>query len=142
MLASIALQESALANRWQVIDRNRPNVKGPARGLLQFEQGTRSSRGGVWGVYLHPASRDHLETLCDARGCKFDPASIYQSIEVDDVLAAGVARLLLWTDPKSLPALGQAQAAWDLYARTWRPGKPHPDKWPSNYAQAIKAVRA
>ena len=38
-----------------------------------------------------------------------------------DVLAAGLARLLLWTDPSRLPRLGDADGAWQLYVRTWRP---------------------
>lgn len=142
MLCAIALQESRLAHRWQVVDANRPQVKGPARGLLQFERGTRASRGGVWGVYLHDASRKPLEDLCRARGCNFDPDAIYAQIEVDDILAAGVGRLLLWTDPKPLPAIGQAQAAWDLYQRTWRPGQPHPETWPGRYARAVEASQS
>jgi len=56
------------------------------------------------------------------------------------VLAAGVARLLLWTDPKALPAIGDADAGWSLYLRTWRPGKPHPKTWPALYAQAMAVV--
>lgn len=34
MLIAIALQESRLIHRWQVINSKRPNVKGPARGLF------------------------------------------------------------------------------------------------------------
>ena len=41
----------------------------------------------------------------------------------------------------ALPALGQAQEAWDLYARVWRPGKPHPQTWEAIYAQALAAVQ-
>lgn len=140
MLCAIALQESALAHRWQIIDRNRPQVKGPARGLLQFEQGSRASRGGVWGVYLHPSSKDHLRQLCERLGVPFDPTAIYQAIEKDDILATGVARLLLWTDPRALPSLGDESAAWDLYLRTWRPGKPHQKTWAANYAKALGAA--
>ena len=58
-----------------------------------------------------------------------DPDAIYAALEYDDVLAAGVARLLLWTDPKALPPVGDVDAAWALYLRTWRPGKPKPDSW-------------
>lgn len=101
---------------------HRRQIGGPARGLWQFEKGTRASRGGVWGVYLHPASRKYLEALCRARSVRFDPDAIYPALEYDDVLAAGVARLLLWTDPASLPDVGDVEAAWQLYLRTWRPG--------------------
>ena len=60
--------------------------------------------------------------------------------EWDDVLAAAFARLLLFTDPAKLPKLGDADGAWQLYLRTWRPGKPHPHTWPDLYAQALEAT--
>ena len=141
MLIAIALQESRLTHRWQVIDPKRPDVKGPARGLFQFEKGTRASRGGVWGVFLHQASKDRLAALCKARSVACDPDAIYAALEYDDVLAAGVARLLLWTDPKALPPVGDADAGWALYLRTWRPGKPHPETWPDLYRQAVAQVQ-
>ncbi|MFY2611128.1 hypothetical protein, partial [Achromobacter ruhlandii] len=106
MLLAIGLQESRFVHRRQ--------MGGPARGFWQFEKGTRASRGGVWGVYLHPASKDRLAALCKARSVSCDPDAIYAALEYDDVLAAGVARLLLWTDPKALPAVGDADAAWAL----------------------------
>ncbi|QEZ47171.1 hypothetical protein [Cupriavidus oxalaticus] len=133
MLTAIALQESALNARRQM-------PTGPARGLLQFEEGTRASRGGVWGVYLHEASRFWLDRLCRARGVPFAPREIWSALETDDVLAAGVARLLLFTDPRRLPAIHDTNGAWDLYARTWRPGKPHPTKWPDNHRRARQAA--
>lgn len=134
MLLAIGLQESRLIHRRQ--------INGPARGLWQFEKGTRESRGGVWGVYLHPASAEPLKSLCLARSVNHNPDSIYAALEYDDVLACGAARLLLWTDPGSLPKIGDAQAGWDLYMRTWRPGKPHRNTWDALYAQAVKAVAA
>ncbi|MGE8617616.1 MAG: hypothetical protein ACN6O0_07325, partial [Achromobacter spanius] len=100
MLLAIALQESRFVHRRQ--------IGGPARGFWQFEKGSRASRGGVWGVFLHAASRDHLPALCKARSVACDPDAIYAALEYDDVLAAGVARLLLWTDPKALPQIGEA----------------------------------
>lgn len=132
MLLAIGLQESRFTHRQQ--------IGGPARGFWQFEKGTRASRGGVWGVFLHAASKNHLASLCRARSVACDPDAIYAALEYDDVLAAGVARLLLWTDPKALPQIGEADAAWALYQRTWRPGKPHPQTWPALYAQAMAAL--
>lgn len=132
MLLAIGLQESRFVHRHQ--------VGGPARGFWQFEKGTRASRGGVWGVFLHAASGDHLATLCKARSVAGDPDAIYAALEYDDVLAAGVARLLLWTDPKPLPAVGDADAGWALYLRTWRPGRPHPQTWPGLYRRAAAEV--
>lgn len=141
LLLAIGLQESKFVDRWQVIDRKRPQVKGPARGFWQFELGSQASRGGVWGVFLHSASRFWLSKLCEARDVAFAPRAIWLAIEQDDVLAAGLARLLLFTDPKRLPALGEEKAAWNLYrVSTWRPGKPHVQTWPENYAQAMRAV--
>ncbi|WP_202730566.1 hypothetical protein [Achromobacter xylosoxidans] len=134
MLLAIGLQESRFTHRQQ--------IGGPARGFWQFEKGTRASRGGVWGVFLHAASKGHLAALCKARSVACDPDAIYAALEYDDVLAAGVARLLLWTDPKALPAVGDADAGWALYLRTWRPGKPHPKTWTALYAQAVAAVEA
>ncbi|CCH09467.1 hypothetical protein [Achromobacter xylosoxidans] len=132
MLLAIGLQESRFTHRQQ--------IGGPARGFWQFEKGTRASRGGVWGVFLHQASKDRLAALCKARSVACDPDAIYAALEYDDVLAAGVARLLLWTDPRALPAVGDVDAGWSLYLRTWRPGKPHPQTWPALYAQAMAVV--
>ncbi len=113
MLLAIGLQESRFVHRRQ--------IGGPARGFWH--------------------SRDHLATLCKARSVAGDPDAIYAALEYDDVLAAGVARLLLWTDPKALPPVGDTQAAWALYLRTWRPGKPKPDSWGGLYQQAVTAIR-
>ena len=138
MLLSIGLQESRFEHRFQVVAD--PTMKGPARGFWQFEKGSQSLGGGVWGVFKHHQSHEHLRLLCRERERSFDPVSIWQAIEVDDVLAAGLARLLLWTDPKRLPAVGDVAAAWDCYERNWRPGKPHPEFWPRNHAAAMDEV--
>ena len=138
MLIAIALQESRLAVRWQVLQGG---GKGPARGLLQFEQGTQASRGGVWGVYLHKTSASLLAPVCHARGVALDPGAIWRALETDDVLAVAVARLLLLTDPYPLPQRGEYDAAWRLYAdRTWRPGIPHRQTWDAYYDRAWSEV--
>ena len=77
MLVAIALQESRLAHRWQVLQGG---GKGPARGLLQFESGTRASRGGVWGVYLHKTSASLLAPVCHARGVALEPGAIWRAL--------------------------------------------------------------
>jgi len=123
LLLAIGLQESRFLHRRQ--------INGPARGFWQFEK-----NGGVLGVLTHPSSRDAAHNLCAARNVAPLSASVYPALETDDVLAAGFARLLLWTDPWRLPAPGDADGAWALYLRTWRPGKPHPHTWPALYAQA------
>ncbi len=140
MLLAIGLQESRFQYRYQLV-QGKPGAKGPARGFWQFELGSRASRGGVWGVYLHHSSQHWLSVVCAARGVAFEPGAIWEAIELDDVLAAALARLLLFTDPRRLPAVNDAQGAWDLYAlRTWRPGKPHRQTWDSFHAQARAAI--
>lgn len=134
MLLAIGLQESRLQHRRQLVG-SPPRPAGPATGFWQFERG-----GGVVGVLQHRASRDHALTLCAARSVEPVSQSVWQALQHDDVLAAGFARLLLWTDPHRLPALGDGQAAWDLYIRTWRPGKPHRQTWDALYQQALEAL--
>ena len=140
MLLAIGLQESRFEHRYQVV-QGKPGAKGPARGFWQFELGTAASRGGVWGVFLHEASNGLLKKIAAHLSVAQSPTNIWQAIEADDVLAAAVARLLLWTDPKLLPKLGDAEAAWQLYLRTWRPGKPHRGTWDALYAQALEHVQ-
>jgi len=129
LLLAIGLQESGLIHRRQ--------IGGPARGLWQFEQG-----GGVRGVMRHPLSRPHALAVCTAQGVEPTDAAVYAALEHDDILAAAFARLLLWTDPAPLPAVGEVGKAWDLYVRTWRPGKPHRHSWDRLYVQAMEDVLA
>ena len=133
MLLAIGQQESRFKFRRQLGD-------GPARGFWQFEKGTRASRGGVWGVYLHESSNYLLQGVCEARGCIFDPASIWTRLEVDDILACCVARLLLLTNPKPLPDPDDSSGAWDYYLNTWRPGKPHHQTWDAFHDAAAIAM--
>lgn len=134
MLVAIAPQESGLAHRWQIVE-GRPTAKGPARGLLQFEAG-----GACTGVLRHDASRYWMHWVCGKRGCAPLPTALWRTIETDDVLAVVAGRLLLFTDPKRLPELGDEAGAWNLYARTWRPGKPHRKTWAAHYRKALECV--
>lgn len=129
-ILTTGLQESRLKYRRQLDG-------GPARGLLQFEEGTRKSKGGVWGVYLHHHTHALVHELCRYRDVGFEPRAIWSALEHDDVLAMGLGRLLLLTDPHPLPEVDDAEAAWNLYAyRTWRPGKPHRETWDAFHEQA------
>ena len=66
------------------------------------------------------------------------------------MLAAGLARLLLWTDPARLPGAADVEAAWQIYLRQWRPGaydRGTPEqradlraKWGRNWAAAVREV--
>lgn len=134
MVLTIGLQESRLKERRQLVG-DPPKPVGPAKGLWQFERG-----GGVRGCMNHHASKDLLMVLCKARSVYFDVEPIWCALEKDDVFAAGVARLLLWTDPHKLPAVNDVDGAWDLYMRVWRPGKPHIKTWAGFHRQAREFV--
>lgn len=133
MLYAIGLQESRFLHRRQIVN-GKPT--GPAKGFWQFERG-----GGCRGVVEHPASRYWMHRVCVAREVKFTAQGVWDAIQHDDVLAAAAARLLLFTDPKRLPALGDEKGAWALYMRVWRPGKPHPQTWPGLYAEAMECIK-
>ena len=129
VMLAIMGQESGCLHRAQVLNGG---GKGPARGLAQFELG-----GGVRGVLEHPSSRYWAVQVCKARDVRPVARDVWVRMETDDVLAAAFARLLLFTDAKRLPEPGDQAAAWNYYKRNWRPGKPHPDRWPGNYAAAM-----
>lgn len=128
MLLSIGQQESRFEYRRQM-------GNGPAKGFWQFERG-----GGVKGCMSHQLSKPLLESLCKARGVAFDAMAIWNALETDDVLAAGLARLLLWTEPQNLPDVSDVDGAWELYLRTWRPGKPHVSTWADFHRKAQEFV--
>jgi hypothetical protein len=150
MLTTICLQESAfdsrLGSRWQVINAARREIKGPARGLAQFELG-----GGVVGVYKHAASAEMTREVCRARDVRLDPRDIWAALDRDDLLAVALARLLLWTDPAPLPAPEPSaqSTAFSYYLRVWRPGAWHNGsaksrdalrkKWLENWGKALAA---
>lgn len=117
LMLAISGQEADFRHRWQVFDRARPEAMGAARGLFQFERG-----GGVRGVLTHERSRSYAADVCAERGVKPTMDAVYQALHADDVLAGAFARLLLWTDPRPLPAVGDVEAAWQTYLRNWRPG--------------------
>lgn len=127
MLWAMGRQEGRMVYRRQ--------IGGPARGLWHFEKG-----GGVKGVLTHPASKKLAADICEARGVKPTAAEVYQALEKDDVLAAGFARLLLFTDPRPLPTpvASSEQDAWSYYIRNWRPGKPHRHTWGKFWKEAVQ----
>jgi hypothetical protein len=125
MLLAIGLQESKFQHRVQ--------VRGPARGFWQFEEG-----GGVHGVLQHPSSRRYITPVL--KTLLYEEEDCYEAIKDNDILAAVFARLLLWTDPKPLPKSDHPGIAWDYYLRNWRPGKPHKKTWAGYYKQAWGVV--
>lgn len=142
MLLAIGLQESQLKYR-------RQHGNGPARSLWQGEQGG-GMVAGLLGFHNQDV-QDLARGLCAVRGVPAQPRAVWEAIEHDDVLAAGLARLLLFTDPARLPKLGDVEGAWQLYLRTWRPGAHSRgdaaakaslrQKWAKNYGKALEAVQ-
>ena len=139
LLLAIQLQEDPQRLRRQM-------GNGIARGLFQFELG-----GGVKGVLRHEATTKYAHNLASIREVPASPQAVYEAIEFDDVLAAGLARLLLWSDSKPLPEVGEVREAFDTYLRVWRPGAytngtPVKQlalwtKWQLNYARAMDQLR-
>lgn len=117
ILLTIGLQESLFLHRRQLVG-NPPKPTGPATSFWQAEAGG----GMVRGVRLHPSSAKLAAGLYALHNVQPTDMAIWSAIERNDVLAAGLARLLLYTDPRVLPSLGDAESAWALYLRTWRPG--------------------
>ena len=129
LLLAIALQESGLAHRVQVLAGG---GFGAARGWWQFEP------TGVRGVLNHAASAKLAAALCAEYRVRADTVSMWRALEGHDLFAAGLARLLLFTDPHPLPHT-QAEG-WSAYLRLWRPGKPRLDAWAPNWVQADQAI--
>jgi hypothetical protein len=136
LLLAIGAQESRLAHRDQLERDGRNTVLGPALGLWQFERG-----GGCTGVLIHRASRRHALAACSRHGVKPTPVEVWRALPGDDVFAATMARLLLFTDAAPLPRLGDAEGAWAYYIRCWRPGRPHHKTWRPLYDAATASVR-
>lgn len=128
MLLTIGQQESRFEHRRQI-------GNGPARGFWQFERG-----GGVNGVMTHKATTAHAHRLCEEREVPWDSMAIWAALETDDLLACGFARLLLFSDPKRLPSVSDVDGAWNLYTRTWRPGKPHRETWNAYHRLSRQAL--
>ena len=128
LLLAIAGQESGFAHR-------RQTGLGPARGFWQFEQ------PGLRGVLTHTASETYAQQIIEDLLYTGRPYyELHEALEHNDILACAIARLLLWTDAQPLPAIGDSEGAWGYYLRLWRPGKPHPVRWPANYAAAMVMV--
>jgi len=124
ILLAIAGQESGWQCRAQIND-------GPALGWWQFEL------GGVRGVVDHPNTHDLLQAFCAEQCVPFSAVDIHTAIEWHDPLAYALARLLLWTDPQPLPALGDYINGAAYYRRLWRPGKFDPARFATRYAEAL-----
>lgn len=130
MLMAIGLQETRFLDRRQMRG-------GPARSFWQFEP------NGLRGVARHRASEPHLKNVVlnlrytYIRG---DAEYLMELVEHNDILACAAARLLLWTDSKRLPSRNEPELGWEMYLRTWHPGRPHPETWNAFFNEAWDRV--
>lgn len=127
---AIWLQESELRHRRQMNG-------GPARGYPQFEViGVRDVL--TRGTSLLHARKALLELDYSV---EISAQELHAVIEHHDVLAAVLSRLALWNVPRLLPALGDYDAAWQMYIDGWHPGKPHRETWNGYYVEAMETVK-
>lgn len=127
MLIAVALQESRFKHRVQ--------ISGPARSYWQFEL------VGIEGVMTHHVTDDMATMVLSALDYPHDNAvHVFTAIQYDQVLAAAMARLLLYTVPKPLPGRDDAEEGWSQYMSAWRPGKPHPATWDGYFKMAWDLV--
>jgi hypothetical protein len=118
---------------------------GPGRGPWQFEPETCAE------LLASKATGEMLHTLCRMIYLQPTGPVIYQRIMGSPDLAAGLARLDLWANPRALPAIGDEEAAWETYVRVWRPGAVTEggqravearERWSAVYPQAVAAWTA
>lgn len=126
-LLTIAGQESD----WQNIAQA---DGGPGRGPWQFEPETCAE------VLTNPACSKEARTVCTAIGVDATSQAVYAALLDLPSLAFAFARLDLWANPSPLPLVGDEAGALKYYLNTWRPGKPHPGTWHTNYQAAILAT--
>lgn len=127
-LLAIGKQESGFRTRQQY-------GNGPAHGLWMFEG------GGVRDTLYSTRSGNLLWNFCQDIGVQYGSITIYDALLSDDLLAAGLARLLLWDDLSPLPRIGDIEDAWQCYIRCWNPGKPNRTRWSLAYAQAVDTMK-
>lgn len=134
---SIAGQESAWQHRRQIgIGQYHPQSVG-ARGYWQCE----STWGGPVAINdVMQKCPQQLAAVCARLEIPGDELTLYEAIAWNDTLACAIARLLLWADPRPLPAVGDRAGMWQYYLDNWRPGTPHPGTWPDRYATAVSLL--
>lgn len=125
MLLAIGQQESGYETRMQ--------KNGPAIGFWQFE------RAGVYGLIKHSAVSDVLADLCLFYCVPMNSHEIHDSLR-NDMFAAMISRLLLYTLPRALPRIGDIDEAWEQYIEAWRPGKPSRERWDESYPMAMRTM--
>lgn len=138
LLICIALQESGLRARRQMLEAGKPwweSRPGAANGLFMFERD-----GGVRGVMRHPAASAIVLPVIDALLYPRDPYAVHEALIHNDVLACVLARALLYSVPEPLPGPNDPAKGWAIYIKAWRPGKPHVEPWANHYRTAWAMV--
>jgi hypothetical protein len=137
LVTAIAGQESRWKDRRQIgIGEYYPQKVG-ARGYWQFES-TWSGPVAINDVLMSTGRQ--IEAACKHLDIPCDEHSLYEACAWNDTLACVMARLLLWTHPARVPAVGEKEAAWQYYLRQWRPGAPQRHTWDEIYDQSVAAV--
>ena len=132
-MLAIAMQESGLRHRRQVGQDG--TESGPAASFAQFEK-----NGGCKGVLTHRGVKDIMLKACADFNLTPTPEGLWEAMRYNDVVAGIAWRLLIYTLPKSLPQ--NPEEGWGQYLSAWRPGKPHPEKWPTIWSAAELIVKA
>lgn len=136
-MLAIGYQESGFVARQQGGTKKTPG-QGPAKSFWQFER-----MGGVAELLDTPSTAAILTPICDLLGYpRWTPTDLHEAMEHNDVLAAVMARLLLYRDPRQMPESNEIAKGWEIYVARWRPGKPHPQTWPAHFAAGWEMVRA
>lgn len=125
IMLTIGMQESDFDHRRQ--------INGPARGFFQFE------KIGVLGLWDHHRVGELVRDTCGLMGY-YDIKKVYNALEHNDVLAAALARLLLYTYPGRLPHPEHYENGWNQYIAQWRPGKPKPERWNERWHRANQII--
>lgn len=131
-ILAIALQESRAKFRKQIGAQGLPT--GPANSYVQFEKG-----GGVKGVLNHASTKGKITRILADYDINRTEQDVWEAMRYHDILAACMARLLIYTLPDSLPVT--AQQGWDQYISAWRPGHPHRQTWDAFWQQADEATK-
>lgn len=131
-MLAIALQESRAKYRKQIGSQGLPT--GPANSYWQFERG-----GGVKGVLNHASTKNRITRILADYDINRTEQDVWEAMRYHDILAACMARLLIFTLPGSLPTT--AQQGWDQYISAWRPGRPHRASWDAFWKQADEATK-
>ena len=137
LVMTIPGQESRWKERRQIgIGEYYPQKVG-ARGYSQFE----STWGGPVAIddVLQSTPRQ-IAAVCASLDIPCDRHSLYEACAWNDTLSCAMTRLLLWIDPRRLPAVGDKEGAWSYYLRCWRPGAPHRASWDGLYDQSLAAM--